>query len=132
MLSLRLEGEYLDIRSEGKMSSDAFSTYTSFMRSLQGAYYEQDNYRWLVPKQHIDTYMKKYEEVTATHITVEKIKGIEEVLVPDFPLLEEGDYEDFKLKPYEFQQQGISFLAHIGSGIIGDEMGLGRYFAVVL
>lgn len=126
MLSLRLEGNYLDIRSEAKMSQDAFQNFTSFMRSLNGAYFDKENYRWLVPKQYIDSFMKKYEDVTACHTSIENIKGIEEVWIPDFPLLDESIYEDFKLQPYEFQKQGISFLAHVGSGIIGDEMGLGR------
>lgn len=126
MLSLRLEGNYLDIRSEIKMSQDTFQNFTSFMRSLRGSYYEQDNYRWLVPKSHIDTYMSKYEEVTACHTTIEKIKGIEEVLVPDFVQLSNDEFKDFKLEPYEFQKQGISFLVDVGSGIIGDDMGLGK------
>lgn len=126
MLSLRLEGNYLDIRSEAKMSPDTFQNFTSFMRSLNGAFFDKDNYRWLVPKQHIDTYMSRYEDLTACYTSVEKIKGIEEVLIPKFSLLDESVYKDFKIQPYEFQKQGISFLANVGSGIIGDEMGLGK------
>lgn len=124
MFSLRLNGEYLDIRIESKLSTQAFRGYTDFMKSMPGAYYVEHEYKWMLPKRCIDAYAARYEDMTAWHTTIEAIKGIEEVLLPEFPLI--TDYEDFKLKPYEFQQQGISFLAHVGSGIIGDEMGLGK------
>ena len=124
MFSLRLNNNYLDIRIESKLSSTDFRNYTSFMRSLPGAYYVEQEYKWMVPKNHIDLFVQRYEDKTAWHTTIEAIKGINEVLVPEFPLIQ--DYSDFKLQPYEFQQQGISFLTHVGSGIIGDDMGLGK------
>lgn len=124
MFSLRLHNDYLDIRIESKLSSSDFISYTEFMRSLPGAYYVEQEYKWMVPKRYIDEFVKRYEDKTAWHTTIEAIKGVNEVLIPDFPLIE--DFSDFKLQPYEFQQQGISFLAHVGSGIIGDEMGLGK------
>ncbi|MGG1071274.1 DEAD/DEAH box helicase [Priestia megaterium] len=124
MFSLRLQDNYLDIRIESKLSSESFKSYTEFMRSLSGAYYIEEKYKWMVPKRHVDEFARRYEDVTAWFTTIESIKGIEEVLVPEFPML--TDFSDFELQPYEFQQQGISFLAHVGSGIIGDDMGLGK------
>lgn len=124
MLSLRLQDDLLDIRIESKLSNKTFKAYTDFMKSLPGAYYVEQEYKWMVPKRHIDSFVQQYEDMTAWHTTIEAIKGIQEVLIPEFPLL--SDYSDFKLQPYEFQQQGISFLTHVGSGIIGDDMGLGK------
>lgn len=124
MFSLRLQGDQLDVRIESKLSSEMFRSYSDFMRSLQGAYYVEQEYKWLVPKQHVDAFAARYEDMTAWHTTIEHIKGIHEVLLPEFPMID--DYADFKLEPRDFQKQGISFLAHIGSGIIGDDMGLGK------
>lgn len=124
MFSLRLNKDYLDIRIESKLSSTDFRSYTDFMRSLPGAYYVDQEYKWMVPKRHIDLFVQRYEDKTAWHTTIEAIKGINELLLPEFPMIQ--DYSDFKLQPYGFQQQGISFLAHVGSGIIGDDMGLGK------
>ncbi|MFE4029283.1 DEAD/DEAH box helicase [Priestia sp. YIM B13551] len=124
MFSLRLQGDMLDVRIESKLSSQSFRSYTDFMRSLPGAYYIEQDYKWMVPKRHIDAFVERYEDMTAWHTTIETIKGIHEVLIPEFPMLD--DFSDFTLQPYEFQQQGISFLTHIGSGIIGDDMGLGK------
>ncbi|MFE7821391.1 DEAD/DEAH box helicase [Priestia megaterium] len=124
MFSLRLQDNHLDIRIESKLSSDSFKSYTEFMRSLPGAYYVEEDYKWMVPKRHVDEFARRYEDMTAWFTTIESIKGIEEVLIPEFPMLK--DFSDFELQPYEFQQQGISFLTHVGSGIIGDDMGLGK------
>jgi len=124
LFSLRLHDNHLDIRIESKLSSESFKSYTEFMRSLSGAYYVEEDYKWMVPKRHVDEFARRYEDMTAWFTTIESIKGIEEVLIPEFPML--TDYSDFALQPYEFQQQGISFLAHVGSGIIGDDMGLGK------
>ncbi|UOE58191.1 DEAD/DEAH box helicase [Cytobacillus oceanisediminis] len=124
MFSLRLSGDLLDIRIESKLSHQGFRDYTDFMRSLPGAYYVEAEYKWMVPKKNIDIFAQRYEDMTAWHTTIEAIKEIEEVILPEFPTL--TDFSDFKLHPYEFQQQGISFLSHVGSGIIGDDMGLGK------
>ncbi|MEX3713426.1 DEAD/DEAH box helicase [Cytobacillus horneckiae] len=124
MFSLRLQGDQLDIRIESKLSTDAFRDYSEYMRSLPGAYYVEQDYKWMVPKRHIDSFVQRYEDQTAWHTSIEDIKGIQEVLIPEFPMIE--DFSDFKLPPYEFQQQGISYLAHVESGIIGDDMGLGK------
>lgn len=124
MFSLRLQGDQLDIRIETKLSTQMFREYTDFMRSLPGAYYIEQEYKWMVPKRHVDAFVERYEDITAWHTTIESIKGIQEVLLPEFPMLD--DFSDFKLQPYEFQQQGISFLTHVKSGIIGDDMGLGK------
>ncbi|MES9681697.1 DEAD/DEAH box helicase [Gottfriedia acidiceleris] len=124
MFSLRLQGDQLDIRIETKLSTDMFRSYTDFMRSLPGAYYIEQEYKWMVHKRHVDLFAARYEDMTAWHTTIEAIKGIQEVLLPEFPMLD--DFSDFKLEPYEFQQQGISFLTHVESGIIGDDMGLGK------
>lgn len=124
MFSLRLQGDFLDIRIETRLESAEFKDYTEFMNSLQGAYYVEQEYKWMVPKRHIDLFINRYEDSTAWHSSIEEIKGIQEVLIPTFPMI--NDFSDFKLQPYEFQQQGISFLAHIGSGVIGDDMGLGK------
>lgn len=124
MFSLRLQGDQLDIRIESKLSNDSFRTYTEFMRSLKGSYYVEQEYKWMVPKQHVDAFAARYEDLTSWNTTIENIKGIHEVLLPEFPMIE--DYSDFKLAPRDFQKQGISFLAHVDSGIIGDDMGLGK------
>lgn len=124
MFSLRLEGDKLDVRIESKLGSEAFRSYQDFMRSLPGSFYVEQEYRWLVPKRHVDLFASRYEDMTAWHTTIESIKGIQEVHLPEFPLID--DYSDYKLEPRDFQKQGISFLAHIGSGILGDDMGLGK------
>lgn len=124
MLSLSLNDDYLEIKTESKLSSTLYKDFISFMKSIHGAYYIEDKYTWMMPKKYVDDYAKKFEDFTAWKHTIEEIKGVSEVILPEFPLI--TDYEDFKLPPFEFQQQGISFLAHVGSGIIGDEMGLGR------
>lgn len=124
MFSLRLEGDKLDVRIESKLGSEAFRNYQDFMRSLPGAFYVEQEYRWLVPKRHVDLFAQRYEDLTAWHTTIESIKDIQEVHLPEFPLI--TDYSDYKLEPRDFQKQGISFLSHIGSGILGDDMGLGK------
>lgn len=124
MFSLRLKDNYLDIRIETKLSPFDYREYQDFMRSLPGSYYVDAEYKWMVPKKHIDIFIERYENDTACFNTIEEIKGIEEILLPEFPLLD--DFSDFLLEPYDFQKQGISFLTHVGSGIIGDDMGLGK------
>lgn len=124
MMSLRLSGDFLDIRIESKLNENDFKSFNNFMRSLDGAYYLGEDYKWMVPKKHLDDYVYRYEDKTAWHSTIEQIKGTEVPILPEFPLIK--DFSDFKIMPYEFQQQGISFLAHVGSAILGDDMGLGK------
>lgn len=92
---------------------------------MQGAYHDQENYRWMVPRGHIKEVARKYEDIIAWHTSLDNITGEQKAILPDFTVTDEG-LDDMKIKPYPFQVIGISFLHDIEKGIIGDEMGLGK------
>jgi SNF2 family DNA or RNA helicase len=96
------------------------------MKGVPGSTYISDKYTWLYPRSEIDQLIDEYDDELAWNTTIAAVKKQEINLIPEFPMLEEDQFSDFNLQPYPFQKQGISFLTHIGSGIIGDDMGLGK------
>lgn len=125
MMSLTCEGDHMEILFESKMGPDLYRDVMQTFGSLQGAYHDQENYKWIIPKQHVDVVAKRFEDIIAWHTSLDNIKGIQEVVLPEFEVTEEG-LEDMKLKPYPFQILGICFLHDNKRGIMGDEMGLGK------
>lgn len=125
LLSLRCKGDYLEIKSETILGKDLFRKISSTFRGYLGSHYNNEDYTWYIPTAYVDDIAKNFEDIIAWHNSIEEIKGIEEVLLPDFAVSEEG-LDDFKLRPYPFQVIGISFLCHVQRGVIADEMGLGK------
>jgi len=125
MMSLTCEGDQMEILFESKMGPDLYRDVMQTFGSLQGAYHDQENYKWIIPKQHVDMVAARFEDIIAWHTSLDNIKGIQEVVLPEFEVTDEG-LEDMKLKPYPFQILGICFLHDNKRGIMGDEMGLGK------
>lgn len=124
MLSLEKQGDYLLIRSEMKLGQ-RYGEINRFFTSFIGGFYDHENYTWYVPTCYVDEIAERYEDIIAWRTTIEDIKGIEEVHLPEFEVSEEG-LDDLKLPPRPFQVIGISFLHQVEKGIIADEMGLGK------
>ena len=124
MMSLWCEGQNMEIVFESKMGSNLYRDVMQTFGSLSGTFYDQETYKWIIPKQHVDIVASKYEDIIAWHTSLDDIKGIQEVVLPKFEVTEEG-LEDMLLRPYPFQVLGICFLHDNKRGIIGDEMGLG-------
>lgn len=125
MMSLWCEGNHLEIIFESKMGPDLYRDVMQTFQSLPGAFHDQENYKWIIPKEHVDVIAGKYEDIIAWHTSLDDIKGIQEVVLPVFEVTESG-LEDMKIKPYPFQVLGICFLHDNKRGILGDEMGLGK------
>ncbi|MGL4818702.1 MAG: hypothetical protein ACRC5C_01815 [Bacilli bacterium] len=124
MFSIRKSNDVCEVKIETKLGGSDFKKYMEFMKTIPSSQYHESTYMWTFPCEHIEMYHRRYGEQTAWFNSFEQIKGIEEVILPSFPLIE--DFSDLKLAPYDFQKQGISFLYHTGSAIISDEMGLGN------
>lgn len=116
---------HLELVFESKMGSNLYRNVMEMLGSLPGAYHDQENYKWVIPKEHVSAIAEKYEDIIAWHTSLDDITGIQEVVLPQFTVTEEG-LEDMKIKPYPFQVLGICFLHDNKRGIMGDEMGLGK------
>lgn len=126
MLSLRLNGNTLELKFESYVGSQEYKKIVSTFSSLPGAFYWEEKYTWLIPKEHIDIIVSTIgEDNIAWHTSLEEIKGIQTTVLPEFTVSTEG-LEDLKLTPYPFQAIGISFLHDVKRGLLADEMGLGR------
>jgi SNF2 family DNA or RNA helicase len=125
MMSLWCEGNNLEISFESKMGPNLYRDVMQTFGSLPGAVHDEENYKWFIPKEHVDVVAQKYEDIIAWHTSLDDIKGIQEVVLPEFEVTDEG-LEDMKLKPYPFQILGICFLHDNKRGVMGDEMGLGK------
>lgn len=124
-LKLNHHGDVLEIKTIAQLSGPQFSFVRNFLNALPGTEYDADNYRWFVPKAHLDQVLEKLEDMTVFDEPVEDIKGIVEDLTPDFPLID--DYlDELKLQPFPYQYLGISFLVNQERAIVGDVMGLGK------
>jgi len=124
MMSLWCKGDVLEIGFESKMGSNMYRNVMQVFSELPGAYHDQENYRWIIPKKYVEVIAQHFEDVIAWHTTLDDIRGVQDTVLPEFEATESG-LEDMKLKPYPFQVLGICFLHDVKRGIIGDEMGLG-------
>lgn len=124
LLSVRLNGDNLEVRFEVFMGQKEFKYAHQFLESIPGAHKREDNV-WFVPKAQVDTLNDIFKDKLAWHNSIEDIKGIRQVVLPKFNLTAEG-LEDMKLEPRPFQAVGISFLHDIQQGLLADEMGLGK------
>lgn len=124
MLSVRLKGEYLEVKFETFMGSNEFRAITEYLKSFEGGWFNQETNAWRIPKYFVDDLERNLGEKTAWHNSIEDIKGISEVILPQFTI-DTDSLNDMKLQPFPFQMMGISFLHDIGQGLLADEMGLG-------
>lgn len=124
-LKLNHRDDVLEIKTIAQLSGPQFSFVKNFLTSLEGTQYDADNYRWLVPKQHLDIVLEKIEDITVFDEPVEDIKGIVEDLTPEFPIIDDF-LDELKLAPFPYQYLGISFLVSQQKAIVGDVMGLGK------
>lgn len=127
MFSIKLNKKgMLEVKIETYLGDLQFKHVLKFMSSLPGVEYVPDKYKWMVPREYIDRLVSFLgEENIAWWNSIEEIKGIEEVVLPQFTVTDEG-LEDLKVKPYPFQVVGISFLHDIKCGILADDVGLGK------
>lgn len=125
MLSLTLNGDNLEIKFETHLGDKQFKGIVSIFSRLDGAFYHNEEYKWIIPKKHIDIIVEHFEDMIAWNTSIEQIKGESDAIIPEFEVSLDG-LEDLKLKPYPFQTVGISFLTQIKKGLIADEMGLGK------
>lgn len=124
MLSVRLNGNILEVKFEVFMGPKEFRYAHQCLESLTGSYRREDNV-WIVPKEQVDSLNDIFKDKLAWHNSIEDIKGVRQVVLPQFHSTTEG-LEDMKLEPRPFQAVGISFLHDIGRGLLADEMGLGK------
>ena len=126
MLSIRLSNTVLHVKLEGHLSSNQYRDLMQAFKSIPGAFYWEEKYTWIVPKEHVDTLIDLMgEDKIAWFNSIEEIKGIRENIIPQFEVSHDG-LDDLKLNPYPFQGVGISFLHDIERGLLADEMGLGK------
>lgn len=125
MLSVRLNGDLLEVKIESRLGDLEFSHTKRFLNSVPGAQYVPDKYLWLIPKEHVDQLVHAFGDKLAWFNSIEEIKGIEETVLPEFQATDEG-LEDMKLRPYPFQIVGASFLHDIKCGVLADDMGVGK------
>jgi SNF2 family DNA or RNA helicase len=125
LLSVRLRGEFLDVKFETFLQPNEFRYFTDALSSLSGSFFNKEKNVWVIPKEHIDIVEEIVGEKAAWFNSVEEIKGISEVVLPKFNITTDG-LEDMLLQPFPFQAIGISFLHDIQQGLLADEMGLGK------
>lgn len=125
MLSLTLNGDNLEVKFETQVGEKQFKGIVSVFSRLDGAFYHNEEYKWIIPKKHIDIIVEHFEDMIAWNTSIEQIKGESDAIIPEFEVSLEG-LDDLKLKPYPFQTVGISFLTEVKKGLIADEMGLGK------
>ena len=125
MISVRLNGDLLEIKTESFLGGNEFKGLMKTLDSL-GAEHDKEKYAWYVPKEGIDELVRYMtEDKIAWHNSYEEIKGIKETIVPTFEVSNYG-LDDLHLTPYPFQGVGISFLHDIKQALLADEMGLGK------
>lgn len=124
MLSVKLNGDHLELRFEVFMGPKEFAYANHCLGHMEGAYRRDDNV-WVLPKERVDELDATFKDNLAWHNSIEDIKGIRQVVLPKFHSTLEG-LEDMKLPPRPFQAVGISFLHDIEQGLLADEMGLGK------
>lgn len=126
MLSVKLSGNVLHVKIEGHLGGSEYKNLMNVFQNLPGAYYWEEKYTWIIPKQYVDNLINFMgEDKIAWFNSVEEIKGIRESIIPQFEVSDEG-LADMKLPPYPFQVVGMSFLHDIKQGLLADEMGLGK------
>ena len=126
MLSVKLSGNVLHVKLESHLGGNQYKNLMNLFSNLPGAFYWEEKYMWIIPKEHVDALVEFMgEDSIAWFNSIEEIKGIKESMIPQFEVSEEG-LADMKLPPYPFQAVGISFLHDLKQGILGDEMGLGK------
>lgn len=119
----------LEIKTNGKNSSEVYARYMTFMDGIPEKY-QPDDYTYIIPKTYLDAFMKNFSFITTMTQTIGSIKGTE------IPILPEINYElkhldSLKMDPYPFQKIGAAFLVSKKRGIVGDEMGLGKSFQAI-
>jgi SNF2 family DNA or RNA helicase len=126
MLSVKLSGTVLHVKLEGHLGGNDYKHLMNLFRNLPGAFYWEEKYTWIIPKQYVDDLLNLMgEDKIAWHNSIEEIKGIHETVIPQFNVSDEA-LSDLHLTPYPFQAVGISFLHDIKTGLLADEMGLGK------
>jgi SNF2 family DNA or RNA helicase len=125
LLSVRLKSEFLEVKFEAQLGSNEYKYHVDYFKSLEGSWFNEGKYVWMIPKRFVDDLDANLGENTAWFNSIEEIKGISEVVLPKFNVTTEG-LEDLKLDPFPFQLVGISFLHDIRQGLLADEMGLGK------
>jgi SNF2 family DNA or RNA helicase len=126
MLSVKLSGTVLHVKLEGHLGGNEYKNLMNLFRNLPGAFYWEEKYTWIIPKQYVDDIVNFMgEDKIAWFNSIEEIKGIRESIIPRFEVSDAG-LADLKLNPYPFQAVGISFLHDIKTGLLADEMGLGK------
>ena len=114
----------LEIKTNGRNSSKVYAEYMSFMDNIPEKQ-QPDEYTYLIREGYLDGWMNQFGWTTTMTQTVQSIKGQEKTIMPDITY-KPKHLDSLKLKPYPFQQLGISFLVGEKRGILGDEMGLGN------
>jgi SNF2 family DNA or RNA helicase len=126
MLSVKLSGTVLHVKLESYLGGNEYKNLMQLLGNLPGAFYWEEKYTWIVPKQYVDDLINIMgEDKIAWFNSIEEIKGIRESIIPQFEVSHEG-LDDMHLTPYPFQGVGISFLHDIKQGLLADEMGLGK------
>lgn len=125
MLSLKLNGDMLEIKIETFLGENEYKNTMDFLQSLEGSVYSELHRKFYIPKHHVDLLDQRFPDKIAWRTPIEEIKGIKEVAIPNFHITTEG-LEDMKLTPYPFQVVGVCFLHDVKQALLADEMGLGK------
>ncbi len=125
MLSVRLNGENLEVKFETFVTPKEFKIISDYLASLQGAQFNQSKNIWYIPKVYVDTLNDNLGERIAWFHSIEEIKGITEVVLPKF-VIDTASLLDMSMPPFPFQIIGSSFLHDLKQALLADEMGLGK------
>lgn len=118
------EWNALQIKQNGKNSSNVYNRFQKYLRDLNNVH-QEDNWTWYIHDQQFDNWMNMFGGITTMTQTEKSIRGEEKPIYPDINY-ELKHKEEMKLPPYPFQELGASFLIEKERAIIGDEMGLGK------
>lgn len=126
MLSVRLSGTVLHVKLESHLGGAEYKSLMDLFKNLPGAFYWEEKYTWVIQRDNLDDLLNFMgEDKIAWFNSIEEIKGIQQNILPQFNVSNEG-LEDLHLAPYPFQGVGISFLHDIKHALLADEMGLGK------
>ncbi|MGM0164854.1 DEAD/DEAH box helicase [Enterococcus sp. DIV1059_2] len=113
----------LRITLNGKNSSQSYAKFMNFLETHQ--HHQEDDFTYYIPLSLFNEWMENFSFVTTMVETENSIRGIEEPINLEFPIVNKH-IDTMKLTPFAFQKVGISYLVSNKVGIIGDEMGLGK------
>lgn len=125
MLQILKKENILEIRLEKNLSEAVFRSLIARIKNLPSRKFCGDH--WEIPCGNLDDVVKEFEGEIKWQTSLEEIHGttVSYASMPEFKASTEG-LEELRIQPYPFQYIGASFLHDMKSGLLADEMGIGK------